>query len=94
MCELSIVILSYKAETFLEEFVQQVHNELKNDLKNTFEIILVANYDDHQDTTPIIAKKISNEYHNIKVLALKKEEGWDGICERDLKPQKDDISAF
>lgn len=79
MCELSIVILSYKAETFLEEFVHQVHTELENDLKNTFEIILVANYDDDFDTTPIIAKKIANDYKNIKVLALKKRGrmGWD-----------------
>lgn len=79
MCELSIVILGYKAGSFLEEFVDKVFNEVNSTLSLPFEIILVANYDNEKDPTPIIAQRLAKKYDIIKVLSLKKEGkmGWD-----------------
>lgn len=79
MCELSVVILGYQSESYLRDFVIQVYEELLTDKIQSFEIVLVANYDNENDTTPQIASTLAIEYPKIKVLSLKKEGkmGWD-----------------
>lgn len=79
MCELSVVILGYQAESFIKDFVIQVMNELKLANIHSYEIVIVANYDNDEDNTPEIAYELSNENQNINVLSIKKEGkmGWD-----------------
>lgn len=79
MCELSVVILGYRAESYLRDFVVQVYSEIQAAEIQSFEIILVANYDDDSDKTPQIAIDLSKKYEHLKVLSLKKKGkmGWD-----------------
>lgn len=77
--ELSVVILCYHSEIFIESFVHQIIQEI-SDLNITYELILVANYEKNSnDKTPEIVKKIAATYQNIKELTHEKEGGmgWD-----------------
>jgi glycosyltransferase involved in cell wall biosynthesis len=77
--ELSVVVLCYHSETFVESFVDQLEKEIQS-LDITYELVLVANYDKNSpDDTPQIVKKIAAKNKNIIVLADEKEGGmgWD-----------------
>lgn len=79
MIDLSVVILGYRSEVFLLQFVEQVINELKQAGIDSFEIILVANYDNDIDTTPKISQFIQQKYSFVRSITKKKEGkmGWD-----------------
>ncbi len=72
MIDLSVVILGYKSEFFLLQFVEQVISELKLAEIHSFEIILVANYDNDSDTTPEISQFIQQKYDFVKSITKKK----------------------
>ncbi|MEZ5009059.1 MAG: glycosyltransferase [Chitinophagales bacterium] len=76
--DLSVVVLCYKAESFIRTFVKQLQEELSNANIN-FEMVLVANYDSKNDRTPEIANDLALIYDNITVGAQVKEGkmGWD-----------------
>ncbi len=77
--ELSVVVLCYHSETFVESFVHQLIDEIK-ELAISYELILVANYDKNsKDKTPEIVKKIAQDNKHIQHLTNEKEGGmgWD-----------------
>ena len=77
--ELSVVVLCYRSEESITEFVNQLENELIT-VGIAFELILVANYNSGQeDHTPEIAKSLTNGKPHIKVVSKPKEGrmGWD-----------------
>ncbi|MBN1471269.1 MAG: glycosyltransferase family 2 protein [Syntrophaceae bacterium] len=77
--EISVVILCYQEGQRLNSFVNRTVNILKR-LLVPWEIVLVANYWNNQDDeTPIVAKKISSQANNIKIISKLKEGGmgWD-----------------
>ena len=77
--ELSVVVLCYHSETFVESFVDQLEKEIQS-LDITYELVLVANYDKNStDNTPQIVKEIAAKNKNLKALADEKEGGmgWD-----------------
>jgi len=76
--DLSVVILCYKAEAYIIDFVQQVKEELLKD-EIDYEMILVANYDDERDKTPEIVKQLALDNEHVKVVSQEKEGrmGWD-----------------
>lgn len=77
--ELSVVVLCYHAETFIESFVHQLIQEIST-LHIQYELVLVGNYDKNTiDKTPEIVKNIAKEKQNIKVLTHEKKGGmgWD-----------------
>lgn len=77
--ELSIVLLCYKSEELLIPFVQQITDEMKQAEITNYELILVANYDNEKDKTPLVAKEIGKNNQIIKVISRIKEGrmGWD-----------------
>lgn len=77
--ELSVVVLCYRSEESVPDFVRQLESELLLE-KVSFELILVANFDKGSlDRTPIIAAEVAKGKENIKVVAKPKEGrmGWD-----------------
>lgn len=77
--ELSVVVLCYHSENIIEKFVHQLINEV-TELNVSFELVLVANYDKNSDdNTPVLAKKLTDKYDFIHMLAKEKEGGmgWD-----------------
>jgi len=77
--EISVVILCYQEGQRLNSFVNRTVNTL-NQLLVPWEIVLVANYwNNKDDETPIVAKKISSQASNIKIISKLKEGGmgWD-----------------
>ncbi|HWB62084.1 MAG TPA: glycosyltransferase family 2 protein [Chitinophagales bacterium] len=76
--ELSVVILCYRAEGYIVDFVQQVERELQH-TGITYELVLVANYDTNYDTTPAWAAQVASTHPHIKALTEPKQGkmGWD-----------------
>jgi glycosyltransferase involved in cell wall biosynthesis len=76
--ELSVVVLCYRAESFIVDFVRQIENELNNE-QIDYELILVANYDTKTDTTPAWANQLATDNHRIKPITEPKQGkmGWD-----------------
>lgn len=77
--ELSIVVLCYRTEDYIEGFVLQLENEVRQ-LNVSFELILVANYDvPGKDKTPEIVQDLAKDRTFIKVVSKRKEGrmGWD-----------------
>ena len=77
--ELSVVVLCYHSESFIESFVDQLIREIES-LSISYELILVANYNKNStDKTPEIVKNIASNHPYIKELAKEKEGGmgWD-----------------
>lgn len=76
--DLSVVVLCYESHNFIEDFCCQLLSELKI-LNLQHEIILVANFDHKDDNTPQLAKKLEDQYNEVKALTFKKEGkmGWD-----------------
>ena len=76
--DLSVVVLCYKAEDYIIDFVQQVITELNN-IPVNYEIILVANYDTQFDSTPARARHLEASYRQIRAVTRPKEGkmGWD-----------------
>lgn len=76
--ELSVVVLCYKAEDYIRDFVGQLTGELST-IDVEYEFILVANFDDQKDKTPEIAKDLAAGNQRIKVVSVPKEGrmGWD-----------------
>jgi glycosyltransferase involved in cell wall biosynthesis len=76
--ELSVVVLCYRSESFITDFVKQIESELENELID-YELVLVANYDTKDDTTPAWANKLAVANSRIKPITRRKEGkmGWD-----------------
>ncbi|MEZ5002402.1 MAG: glycosyltransferase family 2 protein [Chitinophagales bacterium] len=76
--DLSVVILCYKAEDYVRNFVNQLKSELGAADIN-YEMVLVANYDNSKDKTPEIVHEIASKESNITVVSEKKKGrmGWD-----------------
>ena len=76
--DLSVVVLCYRAEGYVNSFVSQLQLEL-DEAKVDYELILVANFDDKKDRTPQIAQKLAEASKHITVVAHQKKGrmGWD-----------------
>ena len=79
--DISVVILCYRAEDLVPNFVAQVKNVLEQ-CKLSYELILVANYQSRMktfDRTPQIAKNLAQNDSRVRVVAKPKEGmmGWD-----------------
>ncbi|MBU4369658.1 glycosyltransferase family 2 protein [Patescibacteria group bacterium] len=75
----SIIILCYKEEYFIIEFVKKVLRALKDNNIDNYEIVLVGNYDDKDDKTPQVVKNLAEKNQKIVCVAKKKQGmmGWD-----------------
>ena len=77
--EISIVILCYKADNLIIKFLDKIIKKGKQRCLN-FEMILVANYWNHQeDSTPLMIKKYAKDKEYCKVISKSKrgDMGWD-----------------
>jgi len=76
--ELSVVVLCYRSESFIVDFVKQIERELENE-QIDYELVLVANYDTNDDTTPARVQQLAGENTRIKPITQPKEGkmGWD-----------------
>ena len=77
--EISIVILCYKADKLIINFLDKIIKKGEQRFLN-FEMILVANYWDHQeDSTPLMIKKYAKgkEYCKVVSKSKKGDMGWD-----------------
>jgi len=76
--ELSVVVLCYRSESFITDFVKQIEKELQNELID-YELVLVANYDTKDDTTPARVNQLAAANSRIKPITQRKEGkmGWD-----------------
>lgn len=77
--EISVVILCYKAENQVYDFVNKTISLLESE-NLSWELILVGNYiEGSSDKTPEIVKKIAEEKEHVKAVTLPKEGmmGWD-----------------
>lgn len=82
MTELSIILLCYKSEAFVIEYLRDLQNSIKNGLIYDYEIILVGNYvDATSDKTPEIIRSLADKNSNVSALTLQKPScgwlGWD-----------------
>lgn len=79
--DLSVVVLCYKAEESIVDFVEQLMNELQHEHIESYELILVANYDKgSKDRTPEIVEAIRSKHsEHIRIVAREKKGkmGWD-----------------
>ena len=92
--KLSVVILCYKSEEKIIEFVDLVEKVIKK-LNKQYEIILVANYKKSiVDKTPSIVRELSKNNKNLVPVILEKKGmmGWDAIS--GLKVAKGDAIAL
>lgn len=92
--KLSVVILCYKSEEKIIEFVDLVEKVIKK-LNKQYEIILVANYKKSiVDKTPSIVRELSKKNKNLVPVILEKKGmmGWDAIS--GLKVAKGDAIAL
>lgn len=76
--ELSIVVLGYRSGDQLEVFAEQLMDEADR-LNVPYEVILVANYDDETDPTPMVAARVARHHGEVRSIADRKEGrmGWD-----------------
>lgn len=76
--ELSVVVLCYRSESFITDFVKQIEKELENEAID-YELVLVANYDTNDDTTPAMVMQLAAANNRIKPITERKEGkmGWD-----------------
>jgi polyisoprenyl-phosphate glycosyltransferase len=78
--EISIVILCYRSNEQIIQFIEKIKSELEKGRIGKYELILVANYFENSgDRTPSIVKKLENNDKRIKVISEKKMGmmGWD-----------------
>lgn len=76
--ELSAVVLCYRAGQDLIRYCADVHGALVATALS-FELVLVANYDDDADETPAVAREFAQSYPHARVVAERKRGamGWD-----------------
>lgn len=77
--DLSVVVLCYRSEDYITDFVKQLENELEEEGIN-YELVLVANYDrNSNERTAEIVKGIAAGNPRIMVVSREKEGkmGWD-----------------
>ncbi len=79
---ISVVILAYRANIQIKDFVQQVVTGFCDAKINDYELVLVANYDVNSrdnDPTPEIIRRMANEEKRIISVTLPKRGmmGWD-----------------
>lgn len=72
MAELSIIMPCYKGEKFIEQSIREVE-KVVNKFCNSFEIIVVV--DGFVDKTYEIAKRLEEEFDNLKVIGYKENKG-------------------
>ncbi len=79
--DLSIVILAYRAEEAITDFVGDLTTQLELDSVGNYELVLVANYDQGatNDRTPEIARNLASKDPRIKAVVEPKKGmmGWD-----------------
>ncbi|HBD25119.1 MAG: hypothetical protein A2566_02210 [Candidatus Zambryskibacteria bacterium RIFOXYD1_FULL_40_13] len=80
--ELSVVILCYKAGEFAQAFVAQVEKVLEEHALNSYQLVLVANYNGDEvssDITPNVVKGLAQKNSKLKVVSMVKKGmmGWD-----------------
>jgi glycosyltransferase involved in cell wall biosynthesis len=75
---LSVVVLCYRSGNLIRGFVEQLTKEI-GELNVTYELVLVANFDNEPDESTEIAKEIANQNPHCVVVAKQKEGrmGWD-----------------
>ena len=77
--EISVVVLCYRQEDDIREFVAQLEKEMEEE-RVDYELVLVANYDkDGSDRTPEIIREIVRGKEKMKVVSSEKKGkmGWD-----------------
>jgi glycosyltransferase involved in cell wall biosynthesis len=76
--DLSVVVLCYKSGELAQSFYQKLIKSLTPLVPN-YEVILVANYSDLSDQTPIIVKQLAKTFPRTVALTRKKQGmmGWD-----------------
>jgi glycosyltransferase involved in cell wall biosynthesis len=77
---LSVVVLCYRAEEYIINFVEQLTQELREADIQQYELVLVANYDPFsKDKTPKIVKQLAGKNPRIVIVAEEKKGkmGWD-----------------
>ena len=80
--ELSVVVLAYRANIQIKEFVQKIVSSFDDAKIDNYELILVGNYDlnsESEDSTPVIVRSMAAEDKRITSVTLPKEGmmGWD-----------------
>jgi len=80
--ELSVVILCYKAGEFARVFVSKMKKTLEENNINSYELVLVANYNKNEtssDITSVVVKDLAKNDPKLKVVSKVKEGmmGWD-----------------
>lgn len=77
--ELSVVVLCYKAEYYIRDFIAQLEHELV-EANIDFELVLVANYDaGSDDKTPLIVQELAADKPRFNIVSKVKDGrmGWD-----------------
>lgn len=77
--ELSVVVLCYKAEYYIRDFIAQLEKELV-EADIDYELVLVANYDEgSKDKTPQIVSELAADKPRYRVVSTVKHGrmGWD-----------------
>jgi glycosyltransferase involved in cell wall biosynthesis len=76
--ELSVIVLCYRAEDQARNVVLPLYEALERQ-SVAYELILVANYWDEDDSTPAVAAELAGSRETIRVLARRKQGamGWD-----------------
>jgi glycosyltransferase involved in cell wall biosynthesis len=78
--DLSVVVLCYRAEEYIINFVEQLSKELKDAHIQAYELVLVANYDPFsKDRTPQIVRNLAGKDPRLVIVAEEKKGkmGWD-----------------
>jgi glycosyltransferase involved in cell wall biosynthesis len=76
--ELSVIVLCYRAEEQARKVVLPLYEALERQ-STSYELILVANYWDADDSTPAVAAELAASRETIRVVARRKQGamGWD-----------------
>jgi glycosyltransferase involved in cell wall biosynthesis len=76
--ELSVVVLSYRAEEHADDVLVPLYDLLVRE-GVPFELVAVANYWTEDDVTPAVARAVARDRPNMRVIALPKagDMGWD-----------------
>ena len=89
---LSIVIPIYNEEEILETEVKSIINEMNNRKFEKYEIFLVEN--GSTDNTKNIAKELSEDFQNIKMISLKTSNYGRAIKDGILRCNGDNVAIF
>jgi glycosyltransferase involved in cell wall biosynthesis len=77
--ELSAIVLCYRAEESIEQVIAPLHRQL-TESGVTFELVLVANFDEgREDSTPEIVRRFAEQHDAVRAVIRPKQGamGWD-----------------